>query len=343
LLWVIMILHIAGCANTGYYVQAIFGQISILNKRQSIRHIIKNPNISKKLKAQLSLILELRDFAEKQLHLPVNDHYLTYVDLKRSYVLWNVFAAPEFSLTPKTWCYPVVGCMAYRGYFSKDQADHYSEKLKQQGFDTFVGGVSAYSTLGWLDDPVISTFVHRSPDQLAALIFHELAHQLLFIPNDTTFNESFATVIEQEGLRRWLAEKHDLQLFNDYQREYHRKEKFIQLVMKYKDKLASVFIQSITLSEKRILKADVFAQMKDEYRIIKQKWNGYEDYDIWFNDPLNNAKMITISTYYEFVPAFRTLLAYHGNNLDVFYRKCREVAQKPEKERQACLLRLLQG
>jgi len=332
-----VILHISGCANTGYYIQAISGQVAILAKRRSIHHILSNPDIPEHLRERLTLVLGLRDFADKRLHLPVDDHYLSYVDLKRPYVIWNVFAAPEFSLSPKTWCYPFVGCVAYRGYFSQYHADHYSEILEKQGYDTYVGGISAYSTLGWFDDPVLSTFIQRSPVQLATLVFHELAHQLLYVPDDTTFNESFATVVAQEGLIRWLKETQNIHAFDEYERDYRRHMQFIDLVMKYKEKLLHLYAQSLPLPEKKIRKAAAFKQMNDAYRLLKRKWNGYSGYDAWFHPPLNNAKMITVSAYYDFVPALESLLESCGHDLESFYDICKELSKKSKDERQAFL------
>lgn len=330
---ILMIVSLTGCESVGYYAQAVSGQIAVLTTRQPISRLLSDPGIPSQLKDRLRRVLELRAFSKDQLHLPIEGHYLTYADLKRPYALWNVYAAPELSLTPKTWCYPIIGCAAYRGYFSKRTAYDYAQRLKEQGYDTFVGGVAAYSTLGWFDDPVLNTFVYRDTAGLAALIFHELAHQILYIPDDTTFNESFATAVEQEGLRRWFSAKGAPAAFDAYTLDYQRRRQFIQLITKYRDRLHTLYGKRLSVSEKRSAKEAVFADLKETYRILRQGWNGYPRYDAWFSHELNNAQMITVSTYYDLVPAFSALLQSSGNNLELFYRKCRDLSRKTRQER----------
>ena len=230
----------SGCQSVYYYGQAIDGQLSILMHRVPIVEILDDPRASEKLKKRLSLILKIREFAQSELHLPVKNTYLSYVDLHRPYVVWSVFAAPEFSLTPKTWCYPIVGCVAYRGYFSEQDARRYAGSLKKN-YDVYVGGVTAYSTLGWFDDPVLSTIMHLTETESAALIFHELTHQLLYVPDDTAFNESFATTVEQEGVRRWLEVKRDPDAHDAYLRNFRQHCQFVDLIMKYRRLLESLY------------------------------------------------------------------------------------------------------
>ncbi|MEE8399013.1 MAG: aminopeptidase [Desulfobacterales bacterium] len=336
---ILVTITLTGCESAGYYAQAVSGQISVLNAREPISRLLSDPDIPSRLKDRLRLVLELREFSRDQLHLPIEDHYLTYADLKRSYALWNVYAAPEFTLAPKTWCYPIIGCAAYRGYFSKQTAVDYADRLKGQGYDVFVGGVAAYSTLGWFDDPVLNTFVYRSRAQLAALIFHELAHQVLYIPDDTMFNESFATAVEQEGLRRWFSAKNDPSAFDAYKLDHQRRRQFIQLIVKCRDRLHTLYGKKLPVPEKRSAKEAVFADLKEDYKILKQDWNGHSRYDAWFSNGLNNAKMITVSTYYDLVPAFSALLQSGGNDLESFYRKCRDLSKKDQQERRDYLHR----
>jgi len=326
-----------GCESVRYYSQAISGQLSILNSRQSIDQILANPQSPATLKEKLELIMDLREFAETELHLPANGSYLSFVDLERPFALWNVYAAPEFSLKPKTWCYPIAGCTAYRGFFSKQDACDYATKLEKQGYDTFSGGVTAYSTLGWFDDPVLSTFINRSDTKLAALIFHELAHRLLYVADDTTFNESFATSVEQEGLRRWLTSKNNPGDFTKHKTDYHRHLQFVQLVLKYRSRLESLYVKKLPVAEKGKAKALVFDRLNDEYSLLKQQWEGYSGYDSWFSDRLNNAKIITLSTYYDLVPAFLKLLRAGDNNLEVFYKKCLNLVKQSREERHSYL------
>lgn len=337
--WIKIILSIfsafalIGCESISYYPHMISGQIAILNKKQPIKQILTEPHVSVNLKNKLKLVLKVREFAKNELHLPVKNHYLNFVELDQPFALWNVYATPEFSFSPMTWCYPIVGCAAYRGYFSKPEANEYANKLIGQGYDVFIGGVVAYSTLGWFDDPVLSTFIHRSNIKLAALIFHELAHQLLFVGNDTTFNESFATTVEQEGLRRWLKTKKSLGSFSEYQVDYRRHLQFIQLIATYRNKLELLYAGNLPAVNKRQLKSSLFEGLQDEYRMLKQRWKGYSGYDSWFRHNLNNAQLVSVSTYYDLVPAFLQLLQNNGNDLKLFYEFCQDLAKKPRKER----------
>lgn len=328
---------LTGCESIRYYNHLVAGQLDIFNKKESIKKILDEPHVSEKLKAQLQLVLDIREFAKNELCLPMKNQYLSFADLQRPFAAWNVYATPEFSFTPKTWCYPVVGCTAYRGYFSEEDAREYSDTLKKQGYDVFMGGVAAYSTLGWFDDPVLSTFVYRSHVKLAALIFHELAHQLLYVEDDTTFNESFATAVEQEGLRRWLTTKNDSNALMDYQIDYQRRRQFIQVVMKYRKQLESLYAEDLPTLAKRDAKAGVFDGLRDEYRLLKQQWEGYSGYDLWFSKPLNNAQMISVSTYYDLVPEFLRLLQHTEYNLEMFYKECQNLAQQTKEERRARL------
>ena len=334
---ILLVSALAACESLSYYGQAISGHITILNKRRPIHHLLTEPRIPEGLKARLRLILNIREFAKNELHLPVEHQYLSFADLKRPYVVWNVYAAPEFSLTPKTWCHPVVGCTSYRGYFSRKDAFHYTDKLKRQGFDVFISGVVAYSTLGWFDDPVLNTFIYRNDIQLAALIFHELAHRLIYVADDTTFNESFATFVEQEGLRRWLIRKGNPDAFSAYETDYHRRRQFVELVMKYRRQLEMLYAKNLSPSNKRRLKACIFDKLKGEYRQIKVQWQGYSGFDFWFSHPLNNAQIITVSIYYDLLPAFAAMLQDSGDDLELFYGKCRDLAKKSKEDRRSYL------
>lgn len=334
-----MLLSVAlgGCESVHYYSQAIQGQYSILEKRQPISEITADPESPEFLREKLSFILAVRQFAENELQLPVENHYLTYVDLKRPYVVWNVFAAPEFSLAPKTWCYPVVGCAAYRGYFSEENAQQYADGLSNQGYDVYVAGVTAYSTLGWFDDPVLSTFIQYSKAQSAALIFHELAHQVLYVKDDTAFNESFATAVEQEGLQRWQAASQASHIYRDYLKSYHRQQQFIRLIMHYRQTLETLYQTDASAMDKREKKASIFSELRDEFDRLKTNENGLSAYDNWMNYSLNNAKIGSVVAYHDFVPAFQKMLAENDGDLNQFYRACRKLAQATKDERHRIL------
>ena len=332
-----------GCRSLPYYEQAISGQMQILRKRQPISDLIEDPDTSPELREKLIFIQSLRNFAEKELLLPVNDHYLSYVELNRPYVVWNVFAAPELSMTPATWCFPIVGCVAYRGYFKEADARRFGHTLAQEGYDVYIGGAIAYSTLGWFDDPVLSTFANLSPPDTAALIFHELAHGVLYIPDDTAFNESFATAIEQEGLKRWQISTGQPQGYAEWKRKQRQRQKFTALVSTYRAQLQDVFASSLSTNEKRIQKAAVFTRMQSEFRALKLKYRQMTVYDAWFNEPLNNAQLISVSTYHSWVPAFSKMLSDTGGDLEVFFQRCRQLAKKEPQERHRILADYLQN
>jgi len=334
LLWA---LALSGCETLRYYGQAIQGQYRILKKRQPIAEIIADPQAPDSLREKLAFILAVRRFAETELHLPVKNNYLTYVDLQRPYVAWNVFAAPEFSLVPDTWCYPLVGCAAYRGYFSEKNARAYAEKLSQQGRDVYVGGVTAYSTLGWFDDPVLSTFIQNSKAASAALIFHELAHQILYVKDDTAFNESFATTVEQEGLRRWQLTSEASRLYHDYRLQYRRWQSFVQLILKYRKLLESLYQTDAPAPDKREKKASIFTELREEFNRRKAGGTDWSAYDPWMHQQLNNAKISSVVAYHDFVPAFEKLLAEKEDDLKKFYEACRELAQRQKDERHRIL------
>ncbi len=331
-----------GCQTVKYYSQAISGQHRILQSRQPISKITADPNSSEILRQRLTFIMDVRAFAEDELQLPVANNYLTYVDLKRPYVAWNVTATPEFSLVPKTWCYPFVGCAAYRGYFSEADALQYADSLKNQTYDVHVGGVTAYSTLGWFDDPVLSTFIHRSKASSAALLFHELAHQVLYTPDDTTFNESFATFVEQEGLRRWQKASDNSAIYSEYLNNYRRQQQFVRLVLEYRQKLEVLYQTDLVPAQKRIEKASILDDLRNEFNHLKTKQIGLAAYDDWMNRPLNNAKISGVVAYHDFVPAFSKILAEKDGNLAPFYEACRQLAQKKKDERHRILKDVMQ-
>jgi len=328
---------LTGCESIRYYKQLISGQIAILNKKQPATKLLDDPNTPEKLKEKLRMVIDIRTFAKDELFLPVKNQYLDFVELERPFAGWNMWATPEFSFAPKTWCYPIIGCAVYRGYFSKQDAFDYGHRLEAQGYDVYIGGVAAYSTLGWLNDPVFSTFIYRSDIKLAALIFHELSHHLLYVGDDTTFNESFAIAVEHESMRRWLTTRDNLKASEDYKMDYWRRRQFIELVTKYRKELETLYAKDLPTPEKRQAKAAVFEKLKDEYQLLKKDWDGYSGYDLWMNRNMNNAKLISVSTYHDLVPAFLKLLKTCNNDLKVFYKKCQDLSKKSKEERLAYL------
>ncbi len=337
------LLMICGCETAHYYGQAIRGQYSILEKRQPISEIIADPNTPESLRQRLAYILTVRQFAESELRLPVKNNYLTYVGLEKPFVVWNVFAAPEFSLKPKTWCYPIVGCAAYRGYFAETDAKKYADGLNAEGYDVYVAGVTAYSTLGWFDDPVLSTFIHNSKLRSAALIFHELAHQVIYIKGDTTFNESFATAVEQEGVQRWLAISQTPSIYGDYLKSYVRHQEFIRLVLRYRRMLESLYQSDTSDLAKRAKKATLISDLQLDFDLLKSGDSGLSAYDDWMKYSLNNAKIASVSAYHDYVPAFQRMLAQNQGDLEQFYRACRKLSRTSQNERHQVLKRYMEN
>ncbi|MBV8635099.1 MAG: aminopeptidase, partial [Burkholderiaceae bacterium] len=264
----------------------------------------------------------------------------SYADLKRRYVLWNVVAAPEFSLKAKQWCFPVAGCVSYRGYYSETDADAFAENLRKEGYDVVVGGVPAYSTLGWFSDPVLSTFINDSDAELARMIFHELAHQTVYAQGDSQFNEAFAMTVEEAGLALWLGRNGDDKLRKFYAGREEREADFLALLLATRKKLEADYASPVSDDEKRTRKAEIFAGLKDEYQGLKASWGGYSGYDAWFARPLNNANLVSLATYHDYVPAFRTLLQQSGS-FPKFYDAVRELAKLDIDERHRRLRALL--
>jgi predicted aminopeptidase len=327
------------CRSLPYYGQAIDGQMDILRKRQPISRLVADPDTPAALRTKLQFVMAVREFAEKELQLPVNDNYLSYVALDRPYVVWNVFAAPEFSLTPKTWCFPIAGCVSYRGYFVEADARRFGSDLHLEGYDVYIGGAIAYSTLGWFDDPVLSTVLFLSEPEIAALIFHELAHSILYVKDDTAFNESFATAVEQEGLRRWQVAANDPEGYEKWQRRHRRQRMFTNLVSKYRTELEALYEGELPPGAKRNQKAAIFNQMRTEFGHLKSKHSAMAVYTAWFDRPINNAQLISVSTYHDWVPAFSSILNESGGNLAKFYQKCRKLAENEPPERHRILNR----
>jgi predicted aminopeptidase len=326
-------LVLSGCQSVNYYIQAIEGQISILNDRRPVSELLNDPRTPEQLKTRLEYLLEVRIFAQDELSLPVGNNYLSYVDLRRPCVVWNVFAAAEFSLAPKIWCYPVVGCASYRGYFTEKAAHDYASFLKENGYDVYVGGVTAYSTLGWFDDPILSTVIGLSATNSAALIFHELAHRVLYVRDDTAFNESFATAVEQEAVRRWLKSRESSEAYNRYLDQFQLHHQFVELIMKYRDVLEQLYCSRQSESEKRLKKDQIMRQLKNEHEILKKNNPGLSRYDDWFRQPLNNAQLISVLAYQDFVPAFQKMIHEKNGDLKQFYEACRLLAEKHKDER----------
>ncbi|MDB5809382.1 MAG: aminopeptidase [Betaproteobacteria bacterium] len=326
----------AGCSTLGYYLQSVEGQLTLLQSRQQISAMLADSSTPEPLKKQLERTLAIRDFASSELKLPDNDSYRSYADLQRPYVVWNVFAAREFSIKAEQWCFPIAGCVGYRGYFSKTGADNFARELGDEGYDVYVGGVPAYSTLGYFNDPVLNTFVNYSEYEVARLIFHELGHQVMYVKNDTQFNESFAVAVETVGITRWIDRYGDEKMRANFARSQERRSQFAQLVLKHRHALGELYKSKLAPAEMRKRKARTFGELKEDYRELKREWGGFAGYDRFLDDP-NNAKLASVSFYSALVPHFLQLLAKLDGDLPAFYAEAKRLAALSETERYRAL------
>ncbi|MBT8137684.1 MAG: aminopeptidase [Gammaproteobacteria bacterium] len=328
-----LLLPAAGCVRAGYYLQSVRGQLDLMSRRVDIEELLADPDTPAHLRSRLLSITEMRQFASAELGLPDNPSYRSYADLERPYVVWNVFAAPEFAVEPQTWCFLFVGCISYRGYFSEQKAQEYAAGLAAQGMDVYVAGIAAYSTLGRFADPVLNTMLAGDDLYLAGLIFHELSHQQLYIKDATTFNESFATMVEEEGVRRWLARRDDEDAWLRWQRQERRAAQFTTLIVETRDRLAALYRSDLDSAHMRSAKAEIIAGMRAAHDRLRQQWGGYSGYERWFSGPLNNAQLSSVATYQAQVPAFRALLSEADGDLRLFYQRAREIGELPREER----------
>jgi predicted aminopeptidase len=316
---------LGACSTLNYYTQAAQGQIELLSDAKPIDAWLADPSTTPKLRLRLETARQIRRFAVHELGLPDNNSYKNYAALSRPYVLWNIVATPELSLKPLQWCFPVAGCVNYRGYYDKDDAQAYARELRADGHDVEVGGVTAYSTLGWFSDPLLSTFINYPDGELARMLFHELAHQVVYVGGDSQFNESFASAVEEVGVERWLERFGNPSMRDAYARYWARKRDFHALLLGSRKELETVYKSSLPDADKRAAKAHVFARLKDDYQRLKQSWGGYAGYDKFFAEPLSNAHLASIATYSDFVPGFKALLR-REHSFAGFYRAVRRLA-----------------
>jgi predicted aminopeptidase len=332
---------LASCSTLNYYGQAAQGQLELISDSRPIDDWIADPGTSSKLRLRLETARQIRRYAVSEMALPDNNSYKNYASLKRQYVLWNVVATPELSLKPLQWCFPVAGCVNYRGYYSKDAAQDYAKQLQAEGNDVEVGGVAAYSTLGWFSDPLISTFINYPDGELARMIFHELAHQVVYVAGDSQFNEAFASAVEEVGVERWLERFGNQSMRDGYARYKSRKHDFLALLMKYRKALEQNYaLVDRSDAQKRAVKARLFQELKDEYQVLKGNWGGYAGYDRFFEQPLSNAHLASIATYEDFVPAFRTMLRRDGS-FPRFYQSVKRLAELDRSDRHRILKALV--
>jgi predicted aminopeptidase len=342
-LWIATVV-LTGCESLSYYWQAGAGQLDLMQRKTPIEQLLSDEKTAPALAKKLSLVTELRHYASDQLLLPVGQSYSEFVQLEDDFAVWNVYAAEPFSVVSYRWCYAVVGCMGYRGYFDRQQAEHYADKMSTQGYEVFVGGVAAYSTLGWFDDPVMSSFVGRSDLALASLLFHELAHRKLYIKGDTGFNESYATALAMIGLQRWQRHQSSLTAgqLNQWLQQQQRSAAFNALLLDYRQQLSTLYQRDgLDASSMQQQKRALFHQLAEDYQLFRQQWQGYEGYDRWMAT-VNNAKLATVADYQLWVDSFLQLYRQSEGELEVFYRRVVTLSEQDKNSRDQALLQLKQ-
>jgi predicted aminopeptidase len=335
---VLAVLASAACLPGCYVMQAAAGQADVLARSEPIAKLIEDPETPDALRARLELVVEAREFAIRELGLPDGRSFRKYADLGRPYAVWNVVAAPEFSVTPRRWCYPVAGCVAYRGYFDEVRAEVTARRLAGRGDDVTIGGVATYSTLGLLPDPVFNTMLGWRETRLVGTVFHELAHERVYVPGDSEFNEAFASVVEHEGVRRWLAARGRDGEFEAYRTALAREAQFAALLRTTRERLRVLYASAGPSAELWADKQREFGRLKFEYTLLRARWGGYAGYDAWFARPLNNAHLAAVATYHDCVPGLQRELEAAGS-LVAFYARAEELASLPLAERHSLVCR----
>lgn len=333
------ILLLSGCSSLSYYTQLASGQLALLRAREPVSEVIADPQRDSKLRDHLLKSQQARAFASQHLHLPDNQSYRLFADIHRPYVVWNVFATGEFSLDPVTHCFPIAGCVAYRGYYDQNAARGEAALQKLDGKDVYVSGVEAYSTLGWFNDPIISSMMHWGDERLATLIFHELAHQRFYVKDDSEFNESYATFVEEEGTRQWRAARGLPP--ETASSETQRRDQLTQLVLNTRDRLTALYAEPLGADVMRQRKAAEFERLRSEYRQMRDsQWGGDKRFDAWVYAPMNNARLLPIGLYDQWVPAFEALFRQVNGDWPAFYTAVEKLGGLPKDERKAALERL---
>lgn len=331
----LLLLLLSGCSNLTYYSQAIKGHFEINGSSRPIDRLIANPETDSNLAAKLRHIQTILGFAKATLRLPDNGSYREYADLQRRYVTWTLVATEEFSIEPRRWCFPLFGCLSYRGYFQRRDAATEAAKLQKAGLDVSLTGSTAYSSLGWSRDPVLNTMLNQADERLAETIFHELAHQRLYLQDDTAFNEAFAVTVATHGAGLWLKKQGKTLELARYRRSNRQRRQFRQLIGDSRSRLQQLYASGMDEQSMRKHKARLFERMRQDYRRLKQGWANPAGYDRWMEQPLNNAHMALVATYQEMAPLFQQLLERCGNDLERFYRAAQslEGIAQPERRR----------
>jgi predicted aminopeptidase len=334
-----VILVLGACADLRYYAHVTHGESALLLQRRPVGKVIADPATDSKLAARLKLSQQARQFASTQLDLPNNRSYTYYVELHRPYVVWNVYATPRFSVDAVPQCFPIAGCVAYRGWFNEQKAIDSAKQLRAQGNDVYVGGVPAYSTLGWFADPILSSMMRWDDDELVGTIFHELAHQLIYLKGDTAFNESYAMFVEGEGVREWHRSRGEPE---GDDRDQAMDDGFTQLVLDLRAHLKTLYASGVDETAMAAGKQRAIADFRVDYAAWRdQHWPNDHRYDAWVAHPINNATLLPFGLYDQWVQAFAVLFKQAGGRWPAFYDSVRELAKAPAQERENRLKQLL--
>jgi predicted aminopeptidase len=308
----------SGCASMQYLAQSVSGQLDVLARRRPIAAVLADPATPESVRNSLRTVGEITAFARQRLLLPDNGNYDSYAALGRSHVAWNVFAAPELSLEPLRWCFPVAGCLSYRGYFHRADAEAFADRLRARGYDVYVAPVAAYSTLGWFKDPVLDSMLQRSDAELARLLFHELAHQKLYLSGDTEINEAFADTVALIGVEEW-GKRFPERMDAGFHDELAIEAAFVRLVLAYRALLQDVYSSRLENEARRARKQALLAALRTEYELQKRRMSDPGNYDDWFAANLNNARLAALSTYRDLVPLFMNVYRSTDSDLELFY------------------------
>jgi predicted aminopeptidase len=329
---------LSSCQTVKFYKQALDGQMEMLQAARPIPEVKREAATKPALREKLTLVEEMRAFAKTALKLPVKEQFATYADLHREFAVWVVYAAPEFSVESKTWWYPLVGTLKYRGFFRKEEAQAEVNRLKKQGYEVFGAGVPAYSTLGWFSDPVLNTFIQREEPELAELIFHELSHPRVFFPGDTDFNEAFATASAHDAVSRWLKAHGKVAAMQDYEKGLKENTMVLKLILGTRERLKELYAQkALTPDEMRLQKAGLIEKLRQEYKALRTSRHTGKTYDAWFAHPINNARLCALASYFDLVPGFQTLLKKCGGDRQKFYAECEKLKRLSPEERRTRL------
>ncbi len=330
---VLLAATLTGCETLSYYTQAVGGQLSITASARPLESMLEDPATSADLRKKLVLAHAIRDFASRELDLPDDGSYRRYVELGRPFVVWNLFVTPEFSTKPMESCFPVTGCVSYRGYFAEADAIAYAQKMRAKGYDVQLSGIPAYSTLGWFDDPLLSSFIRYPEAELARLVFHELSHHVVYAKGDTVFNESFAVAVERAGVRRWLAAHQNTRDLATFFAARERQAEFIALIEAAKIRMDKIYASPLPDGEMREAKRAGFEELLRDYAALKARWGGFAGYDRILGKAPGNALLASITAYSKFVPGFERMLAAEHDDLPRFYAAVKALAKRPKAER----------